>query len=1299
MDPGFESILNNLFQTNPAEAVEMSGKLIVNDPDLSFSDWLTLENQRITEFSCQETWDTPHIVVVCQTCAIGKNSGICVPCFLNGNHEGHDVIIEISDSGACDCGNSSCWDPKGFCKHHTSLSEDPHIIDLGEERSNFISSIVTCAASAIIPLSIKEGDDVSYICEFLLDLMSIGDAYQRIVVLAMSRYDLTSLLFNWPRFTLDNASIIYKFVVELANDGDFIQKFIPYFCDLFTYLVGLECNTTTSKNYIESSSISFLIEISFFTWNYVASHPSMISENNLPELIARTLTIFTSLFAYDLLHPIVSNSVFRALFENISIIINTEYFLTMLENPEKQYILSTFLENICLIEANPVIEISDQKNSKILQNSCLAHRVIYETFSSLTRVNVNSSVFFSSLSLFVLMNVLRDIVDKPTEFSPAIWQRSIFQRGVCLGCFLPLHFLAFEHFITHSDDPKKDWETIAEQQHMETEILLFGATVLPIRTCALLSYMSFEMSPAPEIISVDYDPIISVRGRWGAAYCAVALASETDDVVSMIMHTFGLFDNDKQMNNNRPIRFFAFLHFIAVLVTDTSIFCRSKYELLRRKVIAILQESPKTLSQIIERIGDIENQFDLKMILDEVAIKTKNMGKNGSNDGINSMNSFGYINSSMNGVMNNDLINSGMSSLNNWTNNGMLKGNYGNMNQSRIQLNSTSSSSHTSGTTMFALNPKFGFLMVPLSIWIGPIIAYEVISRYVDPDSSTLFYFLNGKEEVFPEGYDMKKLLFTQCFFAACYMAIVEVDVEIDYTTITLLLNLLLLVDKYNTEPPVKEPIPAIQVQTYEQLCLAMPSSFPRFLKTPFAYRMRNGVTFLELVRTLGPVSNHFINSLFKGNGVDNRKKIDYLKLQTMKEFTHAQNEYLPKPLRSISSHNHCVVCHKPMKTQEQIPALCYAFRMPSGRATYRVAISGNAFHCKCFSNARKSMLHFNFILNDTRSVLGKFDHKVEKLVQTIADEIEILELRHSRNPFIFKDRASILKLSYLFEAAKASIKEKKKDKFRRVETDFLSIFISDLLLSNNAKDDFLTIFKNVYQEQMQQIKEINQINQLNKSKKANSQNNQQNATQSKDHDEFESIIDFCMLRRILFVGFFVVPLINLNTIEELVNDIVLATNYFDIEISSVVDTRKHNIEEMKLTHYENLLQYYKFIDLPHNFLEFTIDPFNIDILHSDSPYSMLCLLTGKCIESNETGKHLAEVQSSLFLVLSGIIAGSLKYMCNNEPTLTKMVESPYITIFGDEQYGLKDGYMLYLNHDRLWRVFDEFLDGSFIAS
>ena len=60
-------------------------------------------------------------------------------------------------------------------------------------------------------------------------------------------------------------------------------------------------------------------------------------------------------------------------------------------------------------------------------------------------------------------------------------------------------------------------------------------------------------------------------------------------------------------------------------------------------------------------------------------------------------------------------------------------------------------------------------------------------------------------------------------------------------------------------------------------------------------------------------------------------------------------------------------------------------------------------------------------------------------------------------------------------------------------------------------------------------------------------------------------------------------------------------------------------------------------------------------------------------------------------------MAGAVCVMLDGHPELTRTVESPYVTIFGEEQFGMKDGQMLWFNEDRMWRLCDQFLDGTLL--
>ncbi|ELP84714.1 ubiquitin ligase E3 alpha, putative [Entamoeba invadens IP1] len=72
-------------------------------------------------YRCRHVWSAGEqsFIYRCRTCQTGPNSCICVECFQNGDHKGHDYSLQKSGiGGACDCGSELSWKVSGNCKHH-----------------------------------------------------------------------------------------------------------------------------------------------------------------------------------------------------------------------------------------------------------------------------------------------------------------------------------------------------------------------------------------------------------------------------------------------------------------------------------------------------------------------------------------------------------------------------------------------------------------------------------------------------------------------------------------------------------------------------------------------------------------------------------------------------------------------------------------------------------------------------------------------------------------------------------------------------------------------------------------------------------------------------------------------------------------------------------------------------------------------------------------------------------------------------------------------------------------------------
>ena len=69
---------------------------------------------------------------------------LCVDCFLNGDHEGHDFNMFRSQAGgACDCGDEFVMKTSGFCCHHQKKNASINKV--------FPPNSLLCIANEVIP--------------------------------------------------------------------------------------------------------------------------------------------------------------------------------------------------------------------------------------------------------------------------------------------------------------------------------------------------------------------------------------------------------------------------------------------------------------------------------------------------------------------------------------------------------------------------------------------------------------------------------------------------------------------------------------------------------------------------------------------------------------------------------------------------------------------------------------------------------------------------------------------------------------------------------------------------------------------------------------------------------------------------------------------------------------------------------------------------------------------------------------------------------------------------------------------
>ena len=82
------------------------------------------EGLQVRTGACGKLWGANDIIVKCVTCQGDRTCGICVECFDEELHKGHDWRFLTSHGGMCDCGDESAWARSGTCEKHRGAGED-----------------------------------------------------------------------------------------------------------------------------------------------------------------------------------------------------------------------------------------------------------------------------------------------------------------------------------------------------------------------------------------------------------------------------------------------------------------------------------------------------------------------------------------------------------------------------------------------------------------------------------------------------------------------------------------------------------------------------------------------------------------------------------------------------------------------------------------------------------------------------------------------------------------------------------------------------------------------------------------------------------------------------------------------------------------------------------------------------------------------------------------------------------------------------------------------------------------------
>ncbi|KAJ3693678.1 hypothetical protein LUZ60_009158 [Juncus effusus] len=203
---------------------------------------------------CGSVWGNNDLAYRCRTCESDPTCAICVPCFQNGNHQGHDYSIMYTGGGCCDCGDITAWKKEGFCKRHKGAEK---IEPLDAELAKSVGPVLDCLLdywkdkleAAHRDRINREGltgdsDDVAEtltisIADMVLEFSSHSESLLSFVSSHIhSKPALLSLLLNSEKFlSKSTAKKLHELFLKFIGDPSFKLQFCLSFVEYYRGVV------------------------------------------------------------------------------------------------------------------------------------------------------------------------------------------------------------------------------------------------------------------------------------------------------------------------------------------------------------------------------------------------------------------------------------------------------------------------------------------------------------------------------------------------------------------------------------------------------------------------------------------------------------------------------------------------------------------------------------------------------------------------------------------------------------------------------------------------------------------------------------------------------------------------------------------------------------------------------------------------------------------------------------------------------------------------------------------------------
>ena len=653
--------------------------------DLKFHEYLDKIQENVKRCSCYTSWSgVKTLAVKCRTCSQEAEKSddskglLCLSCFLNGNHEGHDVQIVYSTYGNCCCGDSLYYKPEGFCSKHSIPDEHPELTQFDHRQRITMISATKALLKHLLYYSNYETITSNLILKWIQRLIFIGDAARRCVAIAwIQTINLFDLYQNCIHLNHEQSNLLLLIIGSLINDAAFRTYFTKSLLSNLDHYVWLNSRFT-------------LMDLNKL--KLIMNHDSNSPDDDIPLAQAVQLFTFSCLsMSKNLTSQLIrTNQINWLNISSKSLVIIHHYLFSLKDKLRSYGFLDSVQKPMLLLIDVGLKEISKANENEnednldpsanlnfIDQFSAFCRKsemtfpitrqvfgdkmndptklqtIVFEFYFNLFTIiqTIKNENILSDTPIFLLDDFFRndlnsDKVDK--DIPGSIFEHSVLQKGVIFSQVYPLHLLAY--VCCDLTKPNSIQELSEKVYNNDVDLFLKNWILLPLRYLAACDLNQFDFFIRNDTETINVINSLRYKNNIGNNFIIIFsliqqilfLYKDKEEILEIICHTYGLFltskiqpnpqsepDNNESKLMEKQIhgRLFAFLHFICSLIFDNLCFKRDFFNMRRYATMTHLKFRMSGLNASqIDEIWPNHPMSDVKFIEDLPSFTTQITG-------------------------------------------------------------------------------------------------------------------------------------------------------------------------------------------------------------------------------------------------------------------------------------------------------------------------------------------------------------------------------------------------------------------------------------------------------------------------------------------------------------------------------------------------------------------------------------------------------------------------------------------------------------------------------------------------